>query len=104
MEAYYDQVAANDLHDNDFLRWANKTFDALPVPTLIGPRWLHLLITPLWRAATPALTRPARTCAEAAAHPRTLDLLGVEWPDAKNRELPFLSATLTYNGESRVVE
>src|SRR3546814_20539520 len=38
MEAYYDQVAANDLHDNDFLRWANKTFDAIPVPTLIGPR------------------------------------------------------------------
>lgn len=78
-EEYYNSVAATELADNDFLQWANASFDAMPVPTLFGPHWLHVLITPLWRVATPLLSRPAWICAEAAAHPRMRELLGVEW-------------------------
>lgn len=89
MEEYYESVVANDLADNEFLQWANKTFDALPVPTLIGPRWLHLLITPAWRLATPMLTRPARICGEAAAHPRMRELLGVRWTKRREAEFRF---------------
>ncbi len=79
VEEYYNSVAATELSDNDFLQWANASFDAMPVPTLFGPHWLHVLIAPLWRVATPLLSRPARICAEAAAHPRMRELLGVEW-------------------------
>jgi uncharacterized protein (DUF2236 family) len=87
MEAYYASVAATELADNEFLQWANRKFDALPVPTLIGPRWLHLLITPAWKLATPLLTRPAKICGEAAAHPRMRELLGVRW--TRRRQLEF---------------
>ncbi len=47
MREYYETVAATELADNPFLRWANKSFDALPVLTLVGSRWLHRAITPL---------------------------------------------------------
>lgn len=94
VEAYYDKVAATDLADNEFLQWANATFDRLPVPTLIGPRWLHLAITPLWRLVTPALGRPARICAEAAAHPRMRELLGVRWTRRRQREFAFYAAAI----------
>lgn len=87
MEAYYDEVATTRLADNEFLQWADRTFDALPVPTLVGPRWLQRLLTPAWRALTPALSRPARICSEAAAHPRMRELLGIRWTRAKQREL-----------------
>lgn len=94
MEAYYEEVAATRLADNEFLQWANRTFGALPVPTLVGPRWLHLLVTPLWRLVTPALSRPARICAEATAHPRMRELLGVRWNRRKQVEFRLYTATL----------
>jgi uncharacterized protein (DUF2236 family) len=85
--AYYDQVAASRLADNEFLQWAARTFDALPVPTLFGPHWLHRLVAPAWRLATPVLGRPAKICAEGAAHPRMRALLGVRWSRARQAEL-----------------
>lgn len=94
VEAYYDEVAATELADNPFLQWADASFDRLPVPTLAGPRWLHLLITPAWRLITPALSRPARICAEAAAHPRMRQLLGVRWTAAREREFRCYAAVL----------
>ncbi|TIC88953.1 DUF2236 domain-containing protein [Nocardioides sp. GY 10113] len=94
MEAYYDRVATTELADNEFLQWANRTFSALPVPTLVGPRWLHLAITPAWRLLTPVLTRPARICGEAAAHPRMRELLGVRWSRARQRELALYAALI----------
>lgn len=92
--AYYDDVASTKLADNEFLQWANESFGRLPVPTLVGPRWLHRLITPAWRAATPVLSRPARICAEAAAHPRMRELLGVRWNRRKQAELRLYTAVL----------
>lgn len=86
MEAYYEHVATTKLADNEFLQWANASFDALPVPTLFGPRWLHRAITPLWRVLVPALSRPARICGEGAAHPRMRELLGVRWSRTRQRE------------------
>lgn len=94
VEAYYEEVAATELEDNPFLQWANESFDSLPVPTLIGPRWLHLLITPAWRLLVPVLARPARVCGEAAAHPRMRELLGVRWTPAKEREFRMYAAAL----------
>ncbi len=94
MRAYYDEVAATELADNEFLRWAAATFDALPVPTLVGPRWAQRAIAPLWRILTPALGRPARTCAEAAAHPRMRDLLGVRWNRRRALEFRLWTALL----------
>lgn len=94
MEAYYDEVARTRLADNEFLRWAAASFGALPVPTLVGPRWLHRLITPAWRALTPALSRPARICAEAAAHPKMRELLGIEWTRRKQREFGLYTRAL----------
>ncbi|TYL45062.1 DUF2236 domain-containing protein [Nocardioides sp. BGMRC 2183] len=94
MEAYYDEVAERDLADNEFLRWAAARFDALPVPTLIGPRWLQRLVTPVWRVLTPVLSRPARICAEAAAHPRMRELLGMRWTRGKQREFAIYTAVL----------
>ncbi|UUW91229.1 oxygenase MpaB family protein [Pimelobacter simplex] len=82
-EAYYDAVAATELADNEFLQWAHRRFDALPMPTLFGPHWLHRLMTPAWRLATPVLGRPAKVCAEGAAHPRMRELLGT--PDTRRR-------------------
>lgn len=101
MEDYYESVAATVLADNEFLQWANEKFSALPVPTLVGPRWLHLLLTPLWRLATPVLTRPARICGEAAAHPRMRELLGVRWTRARERE--FRAYTAIVRGALRVL-
>lgn len=97
MTAYYDEVAATKLAPNSFLEWANDSFSALPVPTLVGPRWLHRVITPLWRALTPALSRPARICGEGAAHPRMRELLGVTWTPAKQRELQCYLAVLRWS-------
>jgi uncharacterized protein (DUF2236 family) len=94
LEAYYEEVARSRLADNEFLQWANASFDALPVPTLIGPRWLHLLITPAWRLISPVLARPARICAEGAAHPRMRELLGVHWTRRKEREFRIYTALL----------
>ncbi|GAA1507285.1 oxygenase MpaB family protein [Nocardioides humi] len=85
-EAYYDEVAATVLEDNEFLQWANATFDRLPVPTLVGPRWLQRAIAPFWRILTPALGRPAKVCAEGAAHPRMRELLGVRWTRRRRAE------------------
>lgn len=85
-EAYYDQVADTVLADNEFLQWADRAFDRLPVPTLVGPRWLHWLATPVWRVLTPVLGRPAKVCAEKAAHPRMRELLGVRWTRRRERE------------------
>lgn len=87
VEAYYDEVAATELADNEFLQWANARFDALPVPTMFGPRWVHLLLTPAWRLLTPVLSRPMKVCAEKASHPRMRELLGVRW--TRRRELEF---------------
>lgn len=94
MEEYYDEVATTELADNEFLQWANRKFDSLPVPTLIGPRWLHLLITPAWRLAVPLMTRPARICGEAAAHPRMRELLGVRWTRRRQREFELYAALI----------
>lgn len=91
-EAYYEEVAATRLEANPFLVWADATFDDLPVPTLFGPRWLHLLLTPAWRLLTPLLSRPARVCAEAAAHPRMRELLGVRWTRRREREFRLYAA------------
>ncbi len=91
-EAYYEEVVATRLADNEFLQWANRTFDELPVPTLIGPRWLQVLVTPAWRLLTPALSRPTRVCAEKAAHPRMRELLGVRWTRRRERELQVYTA------------
>jgi uncharacterized protein (DUF2236 family) len=91
-EEYYEKVAATQLQDNPFLQWANEKFDELPVPTLLGPRWLHLLITPAWRLLIPALSRPARICGEAAAHPRMRELLGVRWTRRREREFRLYTA------------
>lgn len=92
MTAYYDEVVATKLEDNEFLQWANRSFDALPVPTLVGPRWLHLLISPAWKLMTPVLTRPARIVGEATAHPRMRELLGVTWTRRKEREFRLYTA------------
>lgn len=94
METYYEDVVANHLADNEFLQWANARFDHLPVPTLFGPRWLHVLITPAWRLLTPALSRPARICGEATAHPRMRELLGVRWTRRKAWEYRAYTATI----------
>lgn len=93
-EAYYDEVAATVLADNEFLQWANAAFDRLPVPTLVGPRWLHWLATPAWRLLTPVLSRPARICAEKAAHPRMRELLGVHWTRRREREFRLYAAAI----------
>lgn len=85
--AYYDEVAATVLADNEFLRWAHATFDRLPVPTLVGPRWLQRAVAPAWRVLMPVLGRPAKVCAEGAAHPRMRELLGVRWTRRRQREL-----------------
>lgn len=94
MKEYYASVAATELADNEFLQWANASFDAMPVPTLIGPHWLHRAITPLWRALTPILSRPARICAEGAAHPRMRELLGVEWSSRREWEFRIYTAAI----------
>lgn len=91
-EAYYDEVAATRLADNPFLQWADARFDALPVPTLVGPRWLQLALTPAWRLLTPVLTRPAKVCAQKAAHPRMRELLGVRWTRRREREFRLYAA------------
>ncbi|QSR28679.1 hypothetical protein CFH99_23940 [Nocardioides aromaticivorans] len=93
-EAYYDEVADTVLADNEFLRWANHAFDVLPVPTLVGPRWLHRLATPAWRVLTPVLGRPAKVCAEKAAHPRMRELLGVRWTWRREREFRLYAGLL----------
>lgn len=85
-DAYYDEVAATELADNPFLQWADKQFSHLPVPTLFGPAWLHRLIAPAWRLAMPAVSRPARICAEAATHPKMMELLNSSWSPAKQAE------------------
>ena len=99
METYYNEVCATKLADNEFLRWANARFDSLPVPTLIGPRWLHLLVTPAWRLVTPALSRPARICGEQAAHPKMQALLGVR--NTRRRRLEYRIYTALIRGMRR---
>lgn len=99
--AYYEEVAATKLADNEFLQWANASFDTLPVPTLVGPRWLHLLITPAWRVATPALARPARICGEAAAHPRMRELLDIRW--SRRKQMEFRAYTAALRGMRRAL-
>ncbi|HWU22096.1 MAG TPA: oxygenase MpaB family protein [Nocardioides sp.] len=94
VEAYYDEVCATTLADNEFLQWASARFDRLPVPTLIGPRWLHLLITPAWRLASPVVARPARVCGTHAAHPRMRELLGLRTTPASRVEYAVYLRTL----------
>lgn len=94
MEAYYEDVCATTLADNEFLQWANARFDSLPVPTLIGPRWLHLLITPAWRLITPVLSRPARICGAEAAHPKMRELLGIRRSRVRRLEFRLYTALL----------
>lgn len=94
VEAYYEEVCATKLADNEFLRWANARFDRLPVPTLVGPRWLHVLITPAWRIASPLLSRPTRICGEEAAHPKMQELLDVRSSPLRRMEFRIYTATL----------
>lgn len=94
MERYYEQVAAEVLEDNEFLQWANQQFDALPMPTLVGPRWLQLVLTPPWVAVRRLLARPAKVCAEGAAHPRMRELLGVRWSAGRRLECALYTALL----------
>ncbi|HWJ11228.1 MAG TPA: oxygenase MpaB family protein [Nocardioides sp.] len=93
-EAYYDEVASTVLADNEFLQWADRAFDRLPVPTLVGPRWLHRLATPAWRLLTPVVSRPAKVCAEKAAHPRMRELLGVRWTWRREQEFRLYAALI----------
>lgn len=86
MHTYYDETAATELAANPFLLWADKKFGNLPVPTLFGPGWLHLAITPAWRLAVPILSRPAQICAESATHPKMMELLGSSWNSGKQLE------------------
>lgn len=86
MQAYYDEIAATELAVNPFLLWAAEQFGAPPVPTLFGPRWLHRLMAPAWRLATPAMARPARICAESTTHPKMMELLGSSWNSRKQLE------------------
>lgn len=94
VEAYYQEVCATKLADNEFLQWANARFGRLPVPTLIGPRWLHVLITPAWRVATPLISRPARVCGEEAAHPTMRELLGIRSTTTRRLEFRLYTAAL----------
>lgn len=93
---YYEGVASTTLADNEFLQWANHQFDTLPVPTLFGPRWLHTLVTPLWRVVTPVFARPVRVCSEGASHPRMRELLGVKWTRRRQREYRLYLAVLRF--------
>lgn len=86
MQAYYNEVAATELAANPFLLWADEQFSAPPVPTMFGPPWLRRLMAPGWRLAVPALTRPARICAESATHPKMMELLDSEWDSRKRLE------------------
>ncbi|WP_067822393.1 oxygenase MpaB family protein [Nocardia inohanensis] len=79
MRAYYDRVATTHLADNEFLQFARRSFETLPLPALFVPRAARPALTPLWRAATKLAARPVTVCSSGAAHPRMQQLLHVHW-------------------------
>ncbi len=79
MVRYYDDVAENKLADNEFLQWAYRRFDSLPIPSLVFPARIHPMMQPLWQAITQIAVRPIAVCSAGAAHPKMRELLGIEW-------------------------
>ncbi|WP_018180174.1 oxygenase MpaB family protein [Jongsikchunia kroppenstedtii] len=79
MMEYYDSVAAEHLADNGFLLYARRSFNALPMPSLLSPKPIRVLMRPLWSAVVPVALRAPRLCAESQAHPRMRELLGCDW-------------------------
>ncbi|WP_185715298.1 oxygenase MpaB family protein, partial [Mycobacteroides abscessus] len=79
MVRYYDDVAENKLADNEFLQWAYRRFDSLPIPSLVFPARIHPMMQPLWQAITQIAVRPIAVCSAGAAHPKMRELLDIEW-------------------------
>ncbi|OBB96309.1 oxygenase MpaB family protein [Mycobacterium sp. 852002-40037_SCH5390672] len=79
MLEYYNAVAAKDLADNDFLRFANRSFVAPPIPKLLVSRQIRPLLRLAWPLMTTLASRPVVVCSAAVAHPTMRGLLGVRW-------------------------
>lgn len=91
---YYDTVAATELADNEFLRFARRNFIAPPPPALLIPHGLPPALTPLWRLLTTLATRPTIVCSDAVAHPRMRELLGVRQGPRERLEFAVYLALL----------
>ncbi len=76
MEAYYDRVAEQHLADNEFLQYADESFDTLPVPALL-PKQLRVLLLPLWNVVTPIALRVPKVLGRRHAHPKMRELLDI---------------------------
>nr|WP_319944438.1 oxygenase MpaB family protein [Nocardia macrotermitis] len=74
---YYDQVAATELADNEFLRFARRGFLAPPPSKILIPPGLHPVLAPIWRVLVKLAARPTIVCSDAVAHPRMRELFGV---------------------------
>lgn len=85
MLSYYDRVAGEYLADNPFLRYADKSFDAVPVPALL-PELLRSAVGPPWKLLIPFALRPPKVLGQRLAHPKMRELLDIRQSPAERLE------------------
>lgn len=94
MLRHYDAVATNDLADNEFLQFANRSFVAPPIPKLLVSRQIRPVLRLVWPVMTTLASRPVVVCSAAVAHPTMRRLLGVRWGTREQVEFAVYVAAL----------
>lgn len=83
---YYRKVLENDLEVTVVVEELIAPDQPIPAPDR-GPRWLRLLLRPLWPSLCPCFTRFRRFLTIGLMPPDARSALGLEWTDAQERRL-----------------
>ena len=92
--AYYDDMVANELATNPFLRRVTRDLTKLPLPTLVLPPALRTALTPGWVALRPLAGRVLTVCSFGILHPGVRELTGFRWEARHDVEFALYSRLL----------
>ena len=92
--AYYDDMVANELATNPFLRRVTRDLTKLPLPTLVLPPALRTALTPGWVALRPLAGRVLTVCSFGILHPGVRELTGFRWEARHDVEFTLYSRLL----------
>ena len=92
--AYYDDMVANELATNPFLRRVTRDLTKLPLPTLVLPPALRTALTPGWVVLRPLAGRVLTVCSFGILHPGVRELTGFRWEARHDVEFALYSRLL----------
>lgn len=91
---YYDDMVATRSEANPFLDRSVSQLGRFPLPTLLLPKPLATLLTPLWLLIQPPGGRVIKICSFGVMHPGIRKLTGFRWRSRHDREFKLYTLVL----------